>query len=288
MSYPHYARIGDIWKHIPLCNFIVNEKPRYYIETNSALPVYPLSHSPERDYGIYSIINNVHKSEILYNSVFYQTLLKYNKNTIFSDYLGSPGLAMNILKNDADKYIFCDIENESIDSIEKYALKAGLSEKVQTYKNDSIRTFYSLADSFSSDDFIHIDPYWIFKENNEGKSYFDVCLDAVERGIKTMLWYGFDTNSQRISYHNVMIDKIRQRGGKLGNIVSTELFMSSIKENGILVNPGVVGCGVFIANMSQKSINDLEILSSELINIYENSVYNGQFSGKLIRDTFYL
>ena len=65
MSYTHYGEIGDIWKHLPLCEFLANEKPRYYIESNSAYPVYELTPSWERDYGIYTILGNIAQSSIL-------------------------------------------------------------------------------------------------------------------------------------------------------------------------------------------------------------------------------
>lgn len=288
MSYIHYARIGDIWKHLPLCNFLSNEKPRFYFETNSALPSYNLSHSPERDYGIYKIIENVEKSNAILNSTFYRTLVKYNKTPQLTKYLGSPGFAFNILNNSVEQYIFCDIEDESIDSIERYANELNLLNKVRTYKDDSIHTFYSLIENMNSEYFIHIDPYSIFDENREGKSFFDVFIDSIGKGIKTMLWYGFDTNSQRGEYHKRMAQKLKRVKYKSGDIVSIELFLHSIKETEILINPGVVGCGVMIGNMSKKSIAELDIFSDDLITLYQDSIIEGNFSGKLDKTKFLL
>ncbi|BAY49592.1 hypothetical protein SAMD00079811_72210 [Scytonema sp. HK-05] len=36
MSYKHFGRMGDIWNHIPLCEFLAIEQPSSYIEKNSA------------------------------------------------------------------------------------------------------------------------------------------------------------------------------------------------------------------------------------------------------------
>lgn len=36
MPYSHYGEIGDVWKHLPLCFFLTEEKPTVYVESNSA------------------------------------------------------------------------------------------------------------------------------------------------------------------------------------------------------------------------------------------------------------
>lgn len=290
MTYLHYGRIGDIWKHLPLCNFLVNEKPRFYIETNSAQPSYPLTHSPERDYGIYTILNSASKSDVIKNSIFYQTLMNYNENkTVINEYLGSPGLAMNILQERIEKYIFCDIEDESLDAINKYSISNNLSNKVQTYKNDSIKTVDSLLSSFSSSDFIHIDPYSITDKNNEGKTFFDTFLDSIKIGMKSMLWYGYENNYQRKYLLNWMKKKVNSFYTPVNNnIFLIELFLSSIQEKEIIVNPGVVGCGIVIGNLSKKSIDEFDMFSNELVKIYHSSIICEEYKGNLEKEKFML
>jgi hypothetical protein len=41
MPYNHAGEIGDIWKHLPICDILAIEKPRRYVETNSATRTYP-------------------------------------------------------------------------------------------------------------------------------------------------------------------------------------------------------------------------------------------------------
>jgi 23S rRNA (adenine2030-N6)-methyltransferase len=290
MSYIHYGRIGDIWKHIPLCNFLVNEKPRFYIETNSAQPNYQLTHSPERDYGIYTILNSALKSDIIKNSVFYQTLINYKENlTGMNEYLGSPGLAMNVLHDSVERYIFCDVEDESLDAITKYSIKFNISKKVQTYKNDSIKTIDSLINNFSPSDFIHIDPYSIIDKNNEGRTFFDIFLDSIKKGIKSMLWYGYENNYQRKYLLKWMKEKTKSSYIPFNNnIILIELFLSSIQENEVIVNPGVVGCGIVIGNLSKKSIDEFDMFSNELIEIYHGSIIFEKYNGSIEKEKFML
>ncbi len=47
MSYSHYGKQAEVWKHLSLCDVIAKEQPTVYVETNSAYVDYHLSHSPE-------------------------------------------------------------------------------------------------------------------------------------------------------------------------------------------------------------------------------------------------
>lgn len=286
MSYMHYGRIGDIWKHLPLCNILVNEKPRYYIESNSAEPEYTLTHSPERDYGIYTFLDKGEKSDIIKNSVFYNTIMNYGDNMVsLNKYPGSPGLAMNILKDSAEKYIFCDIEEEPLNAIKNHSQKTGLADRVETYRGDSIKTIDSLIHNFSSSDFIHIDPYSISDANTEGKTFFDTFLVSVRKGIKSMLWYGYENSYQKKKLNGWMKEKAESAGIRPDNNVTlVEVYMSSIQEKDVIINPGVVGCGVMTGNLSQKSTDELDIFSDELTRIYQNTTVNGRYSGRLLKE----
>ena len=64
MPYVHYGRIGDVWKHLPLCSILSIEKPLRYVETNSARAVYALEETPEQKYGVYFLYAQARKSRI--------------------------------------------------------------------------------------------------------------------------------------------------------------------------------------------------------------------------------
>jgi 23S rRNA (adenine2030-N6)-methyltransferase len=122
MAYIHYGRIGDVWKHLPLCAFLRNEGARFYIESNCAFPVYPLTRSIERDYGIYTFMKNAAASSVLSGSEYYETVRSVNANRRDLDmYPGSPGLAFHILKDSVERYLLCDIENKALADIRHYA-----------------------------------------------------------------------------------------------------------------------------------------------------------------------
>jgi hypothetical protein len=53
MANVHYARIGDVWKHLPLAEVLTIERPGRYWESHAGSSSYPLTRSPQRDYGVF-------------------------------------------------------------------------------------------------------------------------------------------------------------------------------------------------------------------------------------------
>lgn len=46
---------GDVWKHLAFAAIVAIERPRCGWESHAGSALYPLSHSPGRDAGIYAI-----------------------------------------------------------------------------------------------------------------------------------------------------------------------------------------------------------------------------------------
>ena len=59
MSYTHFGKQADVFKHVILCEVLKREKPDLYVETSSACAEYMLSNSLEQQYGICYFLNNV-------------------------------------------------------------------------------------------------------------------------------------------------------------------------------------------------------------------------------------
>ena len=101
MSFKHFGNLGDIFKHIPLCEILAIEQPRRYIDTNSAYPFYDLAdETEEQRYGVYHVARHINQSNLLSSSHWWQALKTSNKHE-FEKYMGSPGLALHVLGNRA-------------------------------------------------------------------------------------------------------------------------------------------------------------------------------------------
>jgi len=273
MPYKHFGNIGDIWKHLPLCEVLHVEKPDSYIESNSAFPTYSLTKSPEKEYGIYHFFEMAVKHNILSESQYFKQIKKYNKERLLH-YLGSPALAINMLHYSANQFEFYDLEAEPLTEIEQYAKIFSSNNKISTHNTDSIKALIEKIDSFTANDFLFIDPYYIDQQNNSGQTFMALTAKAINKGIKTFLWYGFVTINQKNHLNTYIKEKLS--GIKTNSIFNAEIILDCIQENDIVVNPGILGCGVLIANCSKKSIKIVEKQLNCLVDIYKGKTYNGQ------------
>lgn len=279
MSYRHFGRIGDIWKHIPLCEFLAIEQPTNYIETNSAYPEYQLTGSFEQQYGILHVEKNIKQSQLIRDSVYWQVLssIAENKGGI-SKYLGSPALALNILKETNKSFVFFDIESACLKAISDYAKKLNIVNEIICKNEDSVNGLINLTKELKSSDFIHVDPYRIHEKNAQGNSYFDAFVKAITQGVKGMLWYGFNTSQEREDLHQGfaqtgIVSKTSLQGIEIASIL--------LEENILDVNPGIWGCGILIGNLSEVSRRYFKKIALEVINIYRYSTMFDKYSGEL-------
>jgi 23S rRNA (adenine2030-N6)-methyltransferase len=179
MPYYHAGEIGDIWKHLPLCDILDIEKPGRYIETNSAFPSYVLPQKSQLDYGIHHWMDTIHREPSLTQSIYYKTLQRFHEQPL-TRYWGSPGLAMTILKDSAQEYIFCDLEPEPLTEIHSFAKVLGIEDRVKTVQGDSIDFGFRLLPELTKADFIFLDPYQPFDHNQAGRSFFDLFMALVK------------------------------------------------------------------------------------------------------------
>lgn len=266
MAYPHFGRIGDIWKHLPLCEIISHEEIKTYIETNSAYFDYKLEHSEEQNYGIGWLMHKSESFSVLKKTSYYRLIKPYYEN---NKYLGSCAQAIHLLQDIPDKYIFFDLDTDALKSIEKAVGKLELSHKIETVNMDSASGLVNLIPELDSRTFIHIDPYVIHEPNKDGHSYLDGFIKAAKKEIKCLLWYGFDTLRGKKEINDILVSTINE--ADILNVSCDELILREIKEDSITINPGVLGCGILTANLTNQSIGTIKDFASLLVEIYRDS-----------------
>ena len=69
-------------------------------------------------------------------------------------------------------------------------------------------------------------------------------------------------------------------------ITGIELASTMISEDPPRVNPGVLGCGVLIGNLSEGSRQAFERLAEETINLYRDSMMFDKYPGDLRYERF--
>src|SRR5215470_9755566 len=115
----HFAKIGDVWKHLILAEALDHERPPRYWESNAGSALYPLTHSAERDYGVFRFYDGVRVSHHLQRTCYTGILagLAFPARDYPAFYPGSPYIAMSVLSREA-QYLFCDLDPESLRTIE--------------------------------------------------------------------------------------------------------------------------------------------------------------------------
>lgn len=278
MGYKHFGRIGDVWKHLPLCEIVLNEEIETYIETNSAYFDYMLEHSIEQDYGVGLFMRESGKYTELKESAYYNLIKPfYDKNK----YLGSCGQVIHLLRDKPDSYLFFDLDKEALDSIVESVEKIGLSDKVETRQMESATGLINLVPKLNDKAFVHIDPYLIHQPNENGHSYLDGFIDASNKGVKCFLWYGFVTLEQKNEIDKLLISSINQT--RNSNISCDELILNEIQDNTVDINPGILGCGILTSNLTKNSTEIISNYAKLLVEMYKDSEYNGT-SGALYYD----
>lgn len=286
MSYIHYGRIGDIWKHLPLCSILEIEKPKQYIESNSAYAMYRLAETPEQEYGIYTFLRKAEGSAVLNKTAYCRIAGGNFRKSPLREYAGSPVLAMELLSRISDSFVFFDLEKAALDNIAHYAAAKSIQDKVFCRNQDSIAGIRGLLPGLAANTFIHFDPYSIFNKNEQGADILEIFIAAARRQVKCLLWYGFNTKAEQEQIENAVRTAAREAGNSTGEIRAVEVFLKIIGADITGINPGIMGCGLLAANLSAKSVRVLDLLSSELVRAYEGVKFNGAVPGELLRRVY--
>ncbi|QIU92796.1 23S rRNA (adenine(2030)-N(6))-methyltransferase RlmJ [Bacteroides faecium] len=274
-TYTHFAKQPDVLKHLVLCEALRNETPQVYVETNSACAIYQMAHTPEQQYGIYHFLENANEDTALKNSIYHKL---ESTEMAKGHYLGSPALAMNVLGNQAQRFVFFDLEKSALDNVAFYTKQIGLDVSVEVHNTDSLEGTMQLLPSLPRSSFIHIDPYEIDKKGDSGYTYLDVLIKATQLGMKCLLWYGFMTEDSKESLDKYITSSLKKEGIK--SYTCVELTMNSIRKDSILCNPGILGSGILATNLSQESQNMILDYGNKLVNIYKNAKYK-EYDGSL-------
>ena len=103
-----------------------------------------------------------------------------------------------------------------------------------------------LTEEEAAGTFLHVDPYRPLEPGRDGQTSLDLFTHAAERGVKCMLWYGFDATSSRA----VVLDALRE--GIAGGVWYGEVSLGAENLSEVGFDPGVLGCGVVVCNVSQE------------------------------------
>ena len=287
MANKHFGEIGDIWKHLPLAEILAIEKPDEYWESHSGAATYPMSHSFARNYGIYYFRSNARKNPILGRSAYFKFLESLTEERRLHRYPGSPYVAMKTLGN-VGRYHFCDIDGVSLVNIRETADNLKISDdRVINVARDGVPVLASSVLGTPvrecEKNFAFIDPYRPFVRSENKMNTLDLLSYLAGRGVKTVLWYGYDSDEYRqmllaglkksLAAYKVDMTKVSLWCG--------DINLAAMNDATFDESPGLLGCGIVCANMSEKAVIACDGLGQELAKIYEKSKFPDGHSGEL-------
>ena len=287
MANRHFGEIGDVWKHLPLAEILAIEKPLRYWESHAGSADYELTPSPARNYGIYHYLANSNREEELAQSRYNYCLASLSSAGDTRRYPGSPFIAMSVLHETGTKFTFCDIDAESLESIERRADIFGFSESdVITRNQDGIKVLIDEireSDSRAPKTFALLDPYQPLQASRGSLTCVELFRRIATKRFGAILWYGFESPDA----HKVCWDGIRRtwlaetEAGISGAIWAIEAVPEVIA-SGIYDGSGsYIGCGILCCNLSEQSYKVCRDLAMALADVYEEAILPDGRSGAL-------
>jgi 23S rRNA (adenine2030-N6)-methyltransferase len=285
MANRHYGEIGDVWKHLPLAEVLALERPLRYWESHAGSASYPLSHSWQRDYGIYYFLTNAWENPTLAVCDYFEILDSFWAPDGYpATYPGSPLIAMLQLGAGAQEYILCDTDAQSVADLRSKSQELGLTNVVRPVLDDGMATLWERSLTLSSEDarrtLVHIDPYEPFEVAGRSRlSAVDLCCNLAERGFQVVYWYGYETLKEQGWAWHLLCPRLRDVTTSLW---CGDLSLVSLRDPALPPNPGIRGCGVLCANISPESIAACARLGAAMEVIYNGATLPGGRSGALV------
>ncbi|WP_239338540.1 23S rRNA (adenine(2030)-N(6))-methyltransferase RlmJ [Frankia sp. CiP3] len=286
MANRHFGRIGDVWKHLPLADILLLERPRRYWETHAGSASYPLTPSMERDYGVYHFWEHSRASPHLAVCRYRQTLahsaFRCDRPSL---YPGSSLIAMEIL-GQATVYLLPDLDGDSVTSLDQAAADRQLPD-VAYPQADGVTEIRRAADNVATADvratFVLVDPFYPFGDTTGSVTPVDLFCQVAARGFMAMFWYGFDSIAHRVELHARIAEILMEYGicGATSPLWCGEVALAALGRPGFAVQPGTRGCGILLANLALATSQRCADLGEALAAIYSTARFPDGEDGSL-------
>jgi 23S rRNA A2030 N6-methylase RlmJ len=236
MANPHFANLGDVWKHLLLTEVMSGLRPGRYVETHAGSASYRLVDDVERGLGAEMFLSASPEIEPLRSSPYRRHILELARGAEPS-YPGSPLLAMMLL-GPACRYVFCDTDPASVADLQAAAERRGLRDKAEVIHGDGLAETTALLQThaLSAASLVHLDPFDFHAAGPGVVSALELVTRLAAAGIPAFAWYGLTAPSAAHElFHEVTI------AAPATLAWSAELRVGGRRANAAGIGPG---CGV--------------------------------------------
>ena len=254
MANRHFAKLADVWKHLPLAEILATEQPDHYCETHAGNASYAMVDDPERCLGVIRFREVAAAHPALANSKYLHWLRKLESlDGTLATYPGSPLLAMYELTN-GSAFMFCDLDPDSVHNLEREAHSLGVT-GARCVAADGMTAVADYVATASGSVFVHIDPYDPRAAGPSGLSALDLTRALIRDGVGLMYWYGYNRPSRRAWAFDELADGADSEAGIwCGDVMVTTPAKDTRDDGdlGVATTPGT-GFGVVCANISEQA-----------------------------------
>jgi len=278
----YFGRIGDIWKHLLLIETITAESPINVWESHSASSQYRLTHSYQRDYGVYYFCEQAPYSSLLKNLTYTQLL----DNLVPQDqYPSSPLAIMHTLQKSKSSFVFCDVNNDCLSNINENAIELGIeSSRINLYHGDGLQYINQLSKCVSaSETLVHIDPYNVLEEETPGLNSLNLFLNLSKLGFKCILWYRYENIDEQNMYFNILY-KLAESPMKFW---CADVKVLAANSQPFISETDITHFGVITGNLSDQSMDICDQFSKEFERIYSTAKFPDGQSGAISYSSFF-
>ena len=265
MANRHFAKLADVWKHLPLCEILALERPTSYWESHAGSAAYAMVDDPERNLGALRFWQRAHGSPVLERSRYLSHLRRFNPEGRLGTYPGSSVLAMSELGDTAD-FLLCDTDPASAADLSAWVTRLRLGDHVTIVERDGP---IALHDALEASDpaavLAHIDPFDPWSRGTGGLSALDLAGELAEAGVRTVYWYGYDEPNQRAW----ALEEVGQLTGTrlwCGDILVTSSNPRAdarVGDLGVATTAGI-GFGIVCAHLADRTLERCEALGHAL------------------------
>jgi len=195
MANPHFANLGDVWKHLLLTEVIIRLQPGHYVETHAGSAIYHLADDAERGLGVKTFLSASAEIEPLRSSPYRRHILDFARSAEPS-YPGSPLLAMTLLGRSC-RYVFYDTDPASVADLQAAGEHLGLRDEAEAICGDGLAGTKELlqAHAIGAASLVHVDPFDVCAASPGTVSALELVTDLAAAGIPTFTWYGLTAPS---------------------------------------------------------------------------------------------
>lgn len=273
MANRHFAKLADVWKHLPLAEILAIERPQGYWESHAGSAEYAFTEDPERRYGARRFIEIADSYPALARSRYLTHLRSMNRSPGGpTTYPGSPRLAMLELGGECS-YVLCDIDPASVASLRESVAQLGLEARALVVADDGRAALHeTLATTVDTDAvLVHVDPFDPRSAGPSGFSTLDVAFELIDHGAGLVYWYGYDRPDHRAWALDELSAGTSGRSLWCGDILVTSTTDPRARHDGdlgVATTPGT-GFGIVCANISDQAIAACQQLGEELSDAYD-------------------